>query len=87
MPPTVKEITTRFIDRYADDSSCAELLQFFARYPYTQFNRLAIMHTLDIQHRQKMKEALARLMDDKLVSSVNRDNLTLYFLSKEAVLP
>ena len=70
-----------FLEEYADDYYAARLLLFFADYPGVSFNRLAIIHSLDLKDsRLQICQALARLVKKGLLNSSADNNTTIYCL-------
>lgn len=71
----------QFFEDYAGDYYAARVLRFFADYPGVSFNRLAIIHSLDLKDsRQQICGALARLTEKGLLSSSADNNTILYCL-------
>jgi len=58
------------------------VLQFFNKYPFTRFNKLAIAHTLNVGNSMGIEEALNELIDKGLITVQSRNNVELYNLNK-----
>ena len=79
--------TLQLIKEYGNDYDCMELLQFFGKYPYTRFNRLAVIHALNNNgNSHRVENALKRLVDNKLVDACSEQGTSLYSLTGEKTL-
>jgi len=66
---------------YAHDYHCQEILQFFRKYPYTRFSRLAVAHALNNGNAFIIEKALEQLVDDGQVNMQSRNNVNFYTLN------
>ena len=83
MAISISEDTVRLLEEYSGDFQCTELLQFFGRYPYTRFNRLAIIHALNNSNTANTEKALKRLTDDGLLNVYSQNNVTFFRLKND----
>jgi len=59
------------------------VLQFFNRYPFTRFSKLAIARTLDVGNSMGIEEALKELIDKGLITVQSRHNECFYNLNEK----
>lgn len=74
----------QLVDNYIEDHSCMELLRFFGSHPYTRFNRLAVILTLNGNgQRSEAESALAQLIEKGVVKASIENNVPLYSLTED----
>ena len=77
----------QFIEQYADDHYCLELLRFFGGYPHARFSELAVVHALNSNNgKLYTKRALRRLMDEGVIKTNNENSVLLYSLTADESL-
>jgi len=82
---TIAEKLGRFIK--ADDQYCLELLRFFGGYPRTRFNRLAVIHALNVNGgRLYIERALRQLVDKGMIRISMDNNVPIYSLTEDEPL-
>jgi len=81
----IEERLRQFINGYADDHCCLELLRFFGKHPYTRFGPLASIHALNGQ-MLSTERALKRLIDNGVVKAFAENNVPCYSLTEEEPL-
>ncbi len=83
----IAEKLCQFIEQYADDHYCLELLRFFGGYPHARFSELAVVHALNSNNgKLYTKRALRRLMDEGVIRTHNENNVLLYSLTGDESL-
>ena len=77
----------QFIEQYADDHYCLELLRFFGGYPHARFSELAVVHALNSNNgKLYTKRALRRLMNEKVIRTYSENNVLFYSLTEDEIL-
>jgi hypothetical protein len=70
-------------NKYANDTHCLELLQFFGKHPRTRFSRLALVHALNNGKLCVIDRSLKRLVNDGVVILHSDKIVALYSLAGE----
>ena len=78
---TIKEEVHRFIQEFASDHYCLELMVFFGRHPHTRFSRLAVIHALN-SRKLYTEKALKHLVSHGVVRNCLENNVPLYSLTE-----
>jgi len=78
----IEDKLSNFINQFADNLYCLELLMFFSRHPNARFNRSAVLHSVKIAHFEA-SISLKHLVDKKVVVAYSENEITLYGLTKE----
>lgn len=77
----------QFIEQYADDHYCLELLRFFGGYPHARFSELAVVHALNSNNgKLYTRKALRRLIDKGVITAHHENNVLLYSLTGDETL-
>jgi len=83
----VEEKLSQFVKDYVDDYYCLELFRFFGAYPDTHFNRLAIIHALNVNGgKLYVEQALSRLIDKGVIKTYSTNDTSLYSLTGDEPL-
>jgi len=83
----IAEKLSQFTREYADSHCCLELLRFFGAYPHARFNKLAVIHALDVNGRKlSMEKALKHLIDKGIVKTYIENSVRLYSLTEDGSL-
>lgn len=79
-----QEAFEQLIENYIENRHCLELLRFFSSHPYAQFNRLAVILTLNENgYRSEAESALAQLIEKGVVKVSIENNVPLYSLTED----
>jgi len=80
---TVSEEADNLIREYKNDYYSLQIILFFADHPYTQFNELAITHTLDRNGgRGYIQKALSNFVEKRIVKTHKDSSASLYSLTE-----
>ena len=78
------ELVTRIIEEQRHDYYAWHLILFFAEHPYVRFNRLAVVHAINMDNgRRFIQKALDELIEQGIIKASTEDSLTLYSLDED----
>lgn len=78
------ELVTRIIEEQRHDYYAWHLILFFAQHPYVRFNRLAVIHALNMDNgRRHIQTALDELIEQGIIKASTERNLPLYSLAED----
>jgi hypothetical protein len=77
----------QIIDMYHERRCCLELLRFFGTYPYTRFNRPAVIHAMkETSSQLEVDGALRDLILTRIVQESFENNTLLYSLTGDEII-
>ena len=80
---TVSGKVCNLIREYKNDYYSLQIILFFADHPYTRFNELAIVHTLDRNGgKGYIQKALNNFVEKKIVKTHENSSTSLYSLAE-----
>jgi hypothetical protein len=73
--------------KFVGNRCCLGLLRFFAIHPNGRFSKLAVVHAIDEAGSQlEVERALAQLVDEGILKSINENKNTFFTLTKEETM-
>jgi hypothetical protein len=78
------ELVTRIIEEQRHDYYAWHLILFFAEHPYVRFNRLAVVHAINMDNgRRFIQKALDELIEQGIIKASTEGSLPLYSLAED----
>jgi DNA-binding transcriptional ArsR family regulator len=78
------DVLSRYIEERKHDYCAWQLIQFFAEHPYVRFNRLAVIHALNLDSgRRYIQKALDELIEQGIIKASPEGSSVLYSLAED----
>ncbi len=82
---TIKEEVHRFVQKFASDHYCLELMVFFGRHPHARFSHRAVIHAFS-GSRACAEQVLERLTESGILRNQIENGVPVYSLCESEPL-